>query len=343
MLLIASGPFVSYGLAAGPLTREPWDLPGGWNGRPIFSADGALKYCLAIQRPKDANSVWFGVGMLPSRDWVAVLQLKSWHLEVEKAFYADVTFDAQALYHLPAKPTDEHTIFIVMQGEKLVQQFRRSQVMSVLFNGQLFSFSLDGTSRLFPALADCVRSNTAAKPEPPAEQQPPIKPESPVDQQSPIVFYGDENVDFKVPEQNYLKKDVGSPTPLTIPGIPKVTTVELMEAIKTDRPMVLIDALAIPHEQTIKGAISLPYAGAFGNFRDSVQTRITDVLNALLLEHAGATLIFFCQGIECWESYNAALRARAAGFKYILWYRGGLRAWKAAGFPMQSNQMQGGQ
>jgi rhodanese-related sulfurtransferase len=35
-------------------------------------------------------------------------------------------------------------------------------------------------------------------------------------------------------------------------------------------------------------------------------------------------------------SYNAALRAIAAGYSNVLWYRGGIEAWKAAGMPVQA-------
>jgi rhodanese-related sulfurtransferase len=45
-------------------------------------------------------------------------------------------------------------------------------------------------------------------------------------------------------------------------------------------------------------------------------------------------IVFFCEGVGCWESYNAALRAEKMGFTRVYWYRGGLDAWKEAGLPM---------
>ena len=42
-------------------------------------------------------------------------------------------------------------------------------------------------------------------------------------------------------------------------------------------------------------------------------------------------IIYFRQGASCGESYNAALRANAAGQTGIYWYRGGLAAWLEAG------------
>src|SRR5262249_16667725 len=45
-------------------------------------------------------------------------------------------------------------------------------------------------------------------------------------------------------------------------------------------------------------------------------------------------LVFFCHSSKCWLSYNAALRAIGAGYTNVLWYRGGIAAWKAAGLPL---------
>jgi PQQ-dependent catabolism-associated CXXCW motif protein len=157
---------------------------------------------------------------------------------------------------------------------------------------------------------------------------------------SPSTFYGDENVDYKVRPQNTLKSDVATPTPLTLPGVTTMTTTELMDAMQRGRPMLLIDALQSDHAQTIKGAVRMPYAGEYGagTFQDQVQTRLAKALSGLVQGRAGVRLIFFCQGVRCWESYNAVLRAHAAGFQNVSWYRGGLAAWRDAGFPMEPNR-----
>jgi PQQ-dependent catabolism-associated CXXCW motif protein len=42
-------------------------------------------------------------------------------------------------------------------------------------------------------------------------------------------------------------------------------------------------------------------------------------------------LVFYCQSPQCWMSYNAALRAINAGFTNVLWYRGGVEAWRRNG------------
>jgi tetratricopeptide (TPR) repeat protein/rhodanese-related sulfurtransferase len=149
-------------------------------------------------------------------------------------------------------------------------------------------------------------------------------------------FYGDENVDFKVLPQNTLQGVVRKETPLAIPGAATVTTIELKKAMDVGRPMVLIDVMGDEHAITINGAVPLPYAGIFGTFHDQVQTRLANALSSLLQGRTDVPLVFFCTGVKRWESYNAALRAHAAGFQNVSWYRGGLAAWKEAGFPMQA-------
>lgn len=49
-------------------------------------------------------------------------------------------------------------------------------------------------------------------------------------------------------------------------------------------------------------------------------------------------LVLYCLSNQCWMSYNAALRAIHLGYTNVLWYRGGLEAWKAAGQATQPAQ-----
>jgi PQQ-dependent catabolism-associated CXXCW motif protein len=173
----------------------------------------------------------------------------------------------------------------------------------------------------------------AVDPEPvPVEQPQPRQPT-----QKPV-YSGDENHDFQVPPQSALKSDVGNPTPLTIPGATTVITAHLAQAMLNKTRMVLIDALKDAHATTIPGAVAIPYAGDYGAFNDRVEVQVSKALWRLTRGHPEMPLVFFCEGIRCWESYNAALRARAAGYLNVFWYRGGLNAWRAANLPMQPYQ-----
>ena len=89
-----------------------------------------------------------------------------------------------------------------------------------------------------------------------------------------------------------------------------------------------------PHTaQTIRGAVHLPAAGRFGTFSDGTQAQVARDLSVLTQGQRDTWLVFFCLGVRCWESYNAALRARAAGYPNIYWYRGGWEAWDAHDLP----------
>ena len=46
-------------------------------------------------------------------------------------------------------------------------------------------------------------------------------------------------------------------------------------------------------------------------------------------------IVTYCQGVKCWGSYNAALRAIRLGYTNVHWYRGGVEAWQQAGLPLR--------
>jgi PQQ-dependent catabolism-associated CXXCW motif protein len=146
--------------------------------------------------------------------------------------------------------------------------------------------------------------------------------------------YGGELIDFGVMPKSELESNVGSPTPLTIPVGNRVTTAEVQRALGDGTNPVLVDVLAGSHAQTLPNALYMPAGGMPGTFSDPFQTAFIQQLAQATDGDLGRPLVFFCQGANCWESYNAVLRASAAGYTNIYWYRGGLAAWTEAGFPM---------
>lgn len=151
--------------------------------------------------------------------------------------------------------------------------------------------------------------------------------------------FADELTDFGAAPQSTLHFPVGSETPTTIPGGTVLRTGELNEAIQktalNGKKFLMFDVLADDHAQTIAGAARLRYAGGGTGFNDDVQRRLSRDLKVAAKNNFAVPMIFFCEGSECWESYNAALRAEKLGFTKVYWYRGGLFAWKAAGLPIQ--------
>jgi PQQ-dependent catabolism-associated CXXCW motif protein len=149
----------------------------------------------------------------------------------------------------------------------------------------------------------------------------------------------DEWSNFGVNPQSQLKRDVGSNTPLAIPDGRVIGTGELESALNRGTlegvPFLTIDAWrrSDPEQVYIPGSIYIEYAGDYGTFDDGIQRRLKEKLAELTKNNLDMPVVFFCIGAQCWESYNAALRAIKLGYRKVYWYRGGIGAWQAAHHP----------
>ncbi len=143
-----------------------------------------------------------------------------------------------------------------------------------------------------------------------------------------------EDADLGVPPSAELRfGDHASATPVTIPGARFVTTPELKAALgrpPAERP-ILFDVLGGAGHDSLPGAIWLPDAGRGTGFDDELQQRLARTLAVLTNGDAARPMVFFCASVNCWLSYNAALRAARLGYTSVGWYRGGIQAWIAAG------------
>ena len=150
-----------------------------------------------------------------------------------------------------------------------------------------------------------------------------------------VVNHADELTDWGIPPQADIKENIGSRTPMRIPGGTRITTQELPNIATR---AILLDVLDSNGHDTLPGAIHLPGGGNYGRgrFNDNLQRNLASALARVTNKDPDVTLVFFCQGAQCWESYNAGLRAIAMGYRNVMWYRGGLASWKAAGLPVQS-------
>ncbi len=148
--------------------------------------------------------------------------------------------------------------------------------------------------------------------------------------------YAYELTDTGVQPKDTLETNVGSPTPMSVPGGERVTTMQVRDLANGNRNVLLLDVLADPHNTTLQNARYLPAAGKPGSFNDGFQAQTVQALQNLTGGRRDQPLVFFCAGAACWESYNAVLRARQAGYTRLYWYRGGLASWNAAGLPMQA-------
>ena len=143
-----------------------------------------------------------------------------------------------------------------------------------------------------------------------------------------------EDEDFGVAPSTGLRvMELSAPTPREIPGAKILLTGDLRLRLQGDaerRPL-LFDVLGGEPHHSLPGAIWLPGAGRGESTGDAVQVQLSRLLQAATKGSLDRPIAFFCQGVRCWLSYNAALRAVALGYREVYWYRGGIEAWLAAG------------
>ncbi len=87
--------------------------------------------------------------------------------------------------------------------------------------------------------------------------------------------------------------------------------------------------------QTLPGAVPAAWASQPGSFDDPVQRQFGALLQQATRGNAEVPVVLYCLSSHCWMSCNAALRAIRLGYRNVLWYRGGIEAWQAAGQPTQ--------
>jgi rhodanese-related sulfurtransferase len=146
---------------------------------------------------------------------------------------------------------------------------------------------------------------------------------------------------------NWERQDLGVPapkdlhagemhasTPNQIPGGQVITSLGLVSLMQSQQtPFLIFDVLGGP--QRLPGAILATPASQPGSFNDGVQQQLGQYLQSVTNGNREIPLIFYCGGLQCWLSYNAALRAINLGYTNVLWYRGGLEAWLQAGLPTE--------
>lgn len=123
-------------------------------------------------------------------------------------------------------------------------------------------------------------------------------------------------------------------TPETLPGASIVNAEQVKKLMAQGVPIYDVRPLAHRRSGFIPGSISVPYemnSPKEVDYDDSVDR--FDL--GKLPKDKNAPMIFQCNGGECWFSYKAARYMVKRGFKRVYWFRTGLPAWQAAGYPMR--------
>lgn len=140
-----------------------------------------------------------------------------------------------------------------------------------------------------------------------------------------------ERQDFGVaPTKQLHSGPMHGPTPSSIPGGQIITTKGLTALVQGKQaPFLLLDVLG--GTDMLPGALPAAWAAQPGSFNDQVQQEFGRVLQQATRGNKETPLVLYCLSSHCWMSYNAALRAIQLGYTNVLWYRGGIEAWQAAG------------
>lgn len=139
--------------------------------------------------------------------------------------------------------------------------------------------------------------------------------------------------DFGVPPTSSLRPgEFHAATPTAIPGARLVTTAQLLQAVNTGNRMVIIDVLGSPY--SLPGALGATALASGGTLNDRIQQQAEQWLAQITGGDRAVPIVVYCSDPMCWLSYNGALRAAAAGYSEVYWYRGGAQAWQMAGLPM---------
>jgi rhodanese-related sulfurtransferase len=147
-----------------------------------------------------------------------------------------------------------------------------------------------------------------------------------------------ERQDYGVPPTPQLHAGpLHGPTPATIPGGQVITTKGLVALLRGGQvPALVLDVLG--GAEIIQGAQYAVPASQAGTFNDQTQQQFGQFLQQATNGNKQYPIVTYCLSTQCWMSYNAALRAINLGYTNVLWYRGGIEAWKQAGMPTQRTQ-----
>lgn len=123
-------------------------------------------------------------------------------------------------------------------------------------------------------------------------------------------------------------------TPEVSPGVSIPTAAEVRKMLGQGVPLFDVRPQAHYREAHIPGAINVTYQ--MNSPKDVEYDDSVDAFDiSRLPKDKNAPLIFQCNGAECWYSYKAARYVLKRGYTKVYWFRTGLPAWKAAGYPVR--------
>ncbi|MEO7402573.1 MAG: rhodanese-like domain-containing protein [Burkholderiales bacterium] len=132
----------------------------------------------------------------------------------------------------------------------------------------------------------------------------------------------------------FASSAVANQTPATLDGVKVVQALDVKQHLDAGVPIIDTRAAAEYAESHIKGARSVPYREKSAKSADFDAAQDSFDLTKLPADKS-KPVVFYCNAGECWKSYKASKVALAAGYKQVLWFRGGIPEWKSKGMAVQ--------
>jgi hypothetical protein len=130
----------------------------GWSGG-AYTDDrtGQFSNCIASANYK--SGINFGVIVSKNVTWALGFTHPNWSLTPGQNFPIVLSFDGRRSFNVNGIVVTGSMVLVPMPDTSdLIKSFRAARTMSAFAQGNLFQFSLDGTSVLLPALVTCVRT-----------------------------------------------------------------------------------------------------------------------------------------------------------------------------------------
>jgi hypothetical protein len=155
---------LSVPISATAAQLSPIPLFGNWSGG-AYDDDQTGKFMRCIASSPHPGGIDLAVAMERNRDWSLGFENQEWNLLPDVQVQLSIKFDDQRPWSGSAFALDAHTVLFPMPTDfRSIASFRAAYRMTVTATGEVYSFKLDGTSRLMVSLGQCVGTQLAKEP-----------------------------------------------------------------------------------------------------------------------------------------------------------------------------------
>jgi rhodanese-related sulfurtransferase len=133
---------------------------------------------------------------------------------------------------------------------------------------------------------------------------------------------------------DYVSK-LGYFTPRTLPGATLVEAKDVTQLLQAGGTYIDTRTEAEFKAGHVPGAKLVPYVEKSAKDADFKAEDDQFDLSKLPPDRA-STLVFACNGAECWKSFKASHAASKAGYTKVHWFRGGFPEWRGAGLKVET-------